>query len=230
MKKIALVTGASGNLGKAVIKKLISGDFQVTGIVSPRTSSDFVSSASFEIFQANLADESVIREILQRIFDKYPVIDSAVLTAGGFASGNIRNTGKQELDKMFRINFETAYFTAREVFRKMEEQPGGGRIIFIGSRPSIDPASAKSSLAYSLSKSLLLGLSGIINEEGKKKNIFSSVVIPGIIDTPENRESMPDADFANWVSPELIADNIAYLLSESGRVLRQPIVKVYGNS
>ena len=76
MKKVVLVTGATGNLGRALSKKLIENDFHVTGIVSPRTTSEFVNTADFEIFQADLGDESVIREILQRIFDKYPVLDA----------------------------------------------------------------------------------------------------------------------------------------------------------
>ncbi len=229
MNKVVLLTGASGNLGKAVSDLLLKNEYHVSGIVSSRAPQEFVSNAEIELFQADLGDESAIREILQRIFDKYPVLDAAVLTAGGYAPGNIRNTGKSELDRMYRRNFETAYFTAREVFRKMEEQEQGGRIIFVASKSSIHPSLGKNSVAYTLSKSLLLELSEIINEEGKKKNIYSTVIVPGVIDTPDNRNSMPDADFSKWVSPQLIAENILFLLSDAGRVLRQPVLRIFGD-
>ena len=230
MQKVVLVTGAAGNLGKAVSDKMIGNGYHVTGIVSPRTPSEFVHSTNMEIFQADLGDESSIREILQRIFDKYPVIDGAVLTAGGFSMGNLRKTGKNELDKMFRKNFESAYFTAREVFQKMEEQGTGGRIFFIGAKPALIPSAGKKSIAYSLSKSLLFGLSDLINEEGNKKDIHSTVIVPSIIDSPANRESMPDADFSKWVTPEVIAENISFLLSDAGRSQRQPVIRIFGES
>ena len=143
--------------------------------------------------------------------------------------GTIRNTGKADLDRMYRLNFETSYFTAREVFQKMETQPEGGRIFFIGARPALRPALGKNSLAYTLTKSMLLSLSELINEEGKNKGIFSTVIVPGIIDTPPNRESMPDSDFTKWVSPEMIAENILFLLSDAGRKLRQPVIQISGD-
>ena len=226
MKKVVIVAGAAGNLGKAVVNEFVGNGYQVTGLVSSRTPSDFVNSSKIEMFQADLADESVIREILQRIFDKYNTIDAAILTAGGFTLGDIRMTGKPNLDKMYRINFETAYFTAREVFQKMETQQGGGRIVFIGSKPALKPGDGKGSVAYTLMKSLLFGLSDIINEEGKNKAVYSTVVVPSIIDTPENRTSMPGADFSEWTPPELIARSIFKLIN-SGSSLPPSVLKIF---
>ena len=227
MKKVAIITGAAGNLGRAVTEKLVAGGYHVTGIVSSRTPNEFVNSASIEMFQADLGEESVIREILQRIFDLHKTIDAAILTAGGFMSGNLRTTGKKELDKMYRLNFETAYYSAREIFQKMETQPEGGRIFFIGAKPALNPSTGISMVAYTLMKSLLIGLSDMLNEEGSKKGIYSTVIVPSVIDTPDNRKAMPRSDFSGWSPPGAIADRILDVLSDKNKKTQFPVLKLY---
>ena len=59
--------------------------------------------------------------------------------------------------------------------------------------------------------------------------MVTSVVVPSIIDTPQNRESMPGADYSTWVSADQIASVIFYHASEEARLLRQPVIKAYGN-
>ncbi|HLF36151.1 MAG TPA: SDR family NAD(P)-dependent oxidoreductase [Cyclobacteriaceae bacterium] len=227
MKKVAIVTGAAGNLGQAVTAKLIKNGFHVTGIVSSRTPNKFVNSASIEMFQADLGDESVIREIIQRIFDLHKKIDVAVLTAGGFAMGDLKSTGKKELDHMYRLNFETAYFSAREIFQIMETQTEEGRIFLVGAKPGLEPSTGSSMVAYTLMKSLLTGLSDMLNKDGNPKGIFSTLIVPSVIDSPANRIAMPTADFSKWVSPEIIADKILDILSEEKWKSPLPLLKLY---
>jgi NAD(P)-dependent dehydrogenase (short-subunit alcohol dehydrogenase family) len=112
----------------------------------------------------------------------------------------------------------------------MQEREEGGQIIFTGSRPALHPGSAVDTLSYALSKSLVFKLAEIINEQGKKSGVTASVVVPGIIDTPQNREAMPDADFTGWVSASDIADHIFHLSTPAGTKLRESIIKVYGRS
>jgi hypothetical protein len=69
-----------------------------------------------------------------------------------------------------------------------------------------------------------------MNLEAKNKNVVISVIVPGTIDTPQNRQSMPNADFNNWVSPSQIADVIYFYSGEEASVIRDPVIKVYGNS
>jgi NAD(P)-dependent dehydrogenase (short-subunit alcohol dehydrogenase family) len=85
-------------------------------------------------------------------------------------------------------------------------------------------------LSYALSKSLVFRLAEVINEDGKGYGITASVIVPGTIDTPQNREAMPDADFTAWVTASEIADNIYHLSTPAGRQLRESIIKVYGES
>lgn len=73
-------------------------------------------------------------------------------------------------------------------------------------------------------------LSDIINEESKDTGITTSVIMPSLIGTPPNREAMPDAKFDKWVKPETIAGNIHHLFTESGKALRETVLKEYDES
>ena len=85
-------------------------------------------------------------------------------------------------------------------------------------------------LAYSLSKGLVFHLAELINAYGKEKNISATVLVPSIIDTPINREAMPEADFSTWVTPQALADMVAYLLTPSGKQVSESVIKLYNKS
>ena len=89
---------------------------------------------------------------------------------------------------------------------------------------------SKGMVAYGLSKSLIFRLAEMMNDEAKGTNVVTNVVAPSTIDTPSNRKSMPDADFSKWVTPEAIADVIYFHCSDEATIMREPVIKVYGNS
>ena len=103
-------------------------------------------------------------------------------------------------------------------------------MVFVGSRSALKASEGMHSVAYALSKTLLFKLSELLNAEGAAHNIVTSVVVPSIIDTLVNREGMPHADFSRWVRPEEIAEVMAFIAGDHGNVLRDPVVKVYGNA
>jgi NAD(P)-dependent dehydrogenase (short-subunit alcohol dehydrogenase family) len=82
--------------------------------------------------------------------------------------------------------------------------------------------------AYSAAKAALLRLTESMAGELKQKNIQVNSVVPGIIDTPENRKDMPNADFDNWVSPEQVTDAILFLASSSADAISGTAIPVYG--
>jgi NAD(P)-dependent dehydrogenase (short-subunit alcohol dehydrogenase family) len=229
MSKTVIITGAAGNLGKAAVDQFVQDGYRVVASISPGKKAAFTSTHQVEYREADLTNESGCVELVNDVVKKNGQIDSALLLVGGFAMGNIERTDGASLKKMYSLNFETAYFMARPVFLQMQKQKAG-RIIFVGSRPSLDAKAGKNMLAYALSKSLLFKLAEYLNAEGAPHNIVASVIVPSTIDTPENRASMPDADFNNWVKPEDIAKNLAHLCSPDGNSLREPILKLYGNA
>jgi NAD(P)-dependent dehydrogenase (short-subunit alcohol dehydrogenase family) len=83
---------------------------------------------------------------------------------------------------------------------------------------------------YVLSKSMVIKMAEVINADSKHSNTTATVIVPSIIDTPPNRAAMPDANFSDWVTPESIADKIAFICGEGGKDLRETVLKIYGNS
>jgi NAD(P)-dependent dehydrogenase (short-subunit alcohol dehydrogenase family) len=69
-----------------------------------------------------------------------------------------------------------------------------------------------------------------MNDEGKTQGVVTSVVVPSTIDTPQNRKAMPNTDFNRWIKPEEIADTIYYYSSETAKSIREPVIKIFGNS
>ena len=124
----------------------------------------------------------------------------------------------------------TAFNIVQPVLKQMLTQSGGGRIVLIGSKPGMSAKEAKGSVAYGLSKSLLFRLAEIINIEGKGKNVFASVIVPGTIDTPQNRAAMPGANFSDWIKAEDLAGIIEFVFSEKAISLRDQVIEVTGNT
>jgi NAD(P)-dependent dehydrogenase (short-subunit alcohol dehydrogenase family) len=229
-KKTAIVTGGSGNLGQAIIKKFIAEDYFVIGTVIPNDPAPFNYPAeSFEKAVVDLTSEEDSQEFVDFVISKYGNVSVAILTVGGFTAGNIAETKTSDIRKQYRLNFETAYNIARPVFLQMIKQ-GSGRIFFPGSKPGLDARNGKSTVAYGLAKSLLFRLADLFNIEAKGQNVVTSVVIPSTIDTESNRKSTPTANFNDWVKAEQIAEVISYYCSESAIALREPLIKVYNNA
>ena len=228
--KTAIVTGATGNMGQAVVKKFINEGYFVIGtaIPSDTTQLDF-SADKFEKIIVDLGDEDASAKFVDEVLSKYKNIDAAILTVGGFAMGSIADTKTGDVMKQYKLNFETAYNVARLIFVEMMKQ-NSGRIFIIGSKPGLDARNGKGMIAYGLAKSLIFRLAELMNQEAKGKNVVTSVVVPSTIDTAPNRKSMPDANFGNWVKPEAIADVIYWHCTNEAAVLREPVLKVYNKA
>lgn len=226
----AIVTGASGNLGQAVVKKFIETGYHVAGTIlhNDKAVMDFPADR-FEATVVDLSSEVNAASFVKAVVEKNKSVDAAVLTVGGFAAGKIVDTSAADILKQYQLNFETTYNIARPVFTQMLQQ-GYGRIFLIGSRPGLDAKSGKGMVAYGLAKSLIFRLAGLMNDEAKGHNVVTNVIVPSTIDTPQNRNAMPDANFANWVKAEDIAGIIAWHCSAEAKVLREPVIKVYGNA
>lgn len=228
--KIAIVTGASGNMGQAVIKKFLDENYTVAGTTVPNDPTQInISHPRFDTTVVNLMDEEDSQKFVDSVIKKYGNVDAAILTVGGYAAGTIADTKTADIMKQYKLNFETAYNVARPVFVQMLKQ-NNGRIFIIGSKPGLDARNGKGMIAYSLAKSLIFRLANLMNDEGRGRNVVTSVVVPSTIDTPQNRKAMPDSDPSKWVKAEAIADVIHFYCTETASILREPIIKVYNNA
>lgn len=228
--KTAIITGASGNMGAAIVSKFLAGGYHVIGtVIENDPASVETDHTAFEKAVLDLLNENETTSFIRSLVEKHKTIDTLVLTVGGFATGSIEETSTAAIMQQVKLNFETAYNIARPVFIHMLQQ-GHGRIFMTGSRPGLHSFHGSGMIAYSLGKSLLFRLADLMNDEARGKDVVTSIVVPSTIDTPQNRKAMPAANFSDWVKPEAIADILYYHCSEEARPLRETVIKIYGNS
>jgi NAD(P)-dependent dehydrogenase (short-subunit alcohol dehydrogenase family) len=229
MEKNILVTGAYGNLGQAVVKAFLAQGYHVWGTAAPGEKiPEGFPHVGVEVRTVDLLDDRATATLVEEWAATGP-IDAAVMTVGGFAMGDIASTTSSDLMQQFRLNVETLYHTARPVYLEMKKQ-GHGRLFMIGSRPGSDMKLSKGNVAYGFAKSLVFRLAEMINVESAGTDIVASVLVPSIIDTPQNRKSMPDADPSAWVKAEDIASVILFHCSPAAAALREPVIRMYGRS
>lgn len=229
MKNI-IITGATGNLGRATVDKLLAEGHRLIVTTTPGKSAGVFNHERIETHSLDLTDERAALNFVDAVADKHDTLHAALLLVGGYSGGGIEETTATQIRKMISLNFDTAYHVARPVFNRMTAQKAGGRIVFVGARPALRAEDGRKSLAYGLSKSLLFKLAEMLNAEGSDRNVIASVIVPSTIDSRANREDMPKADFSRWVTPDEIAETISFLISDKANALREPVVKIYGRA
>jgi NAD(P)-dependent dehydrogenase (short-subunit alcohol dehydrogenase family) len=224
--KNVLITGAYGNLGKAVRSEFNQPGYRVLTTYETGTLQLPNEPNAFEV---DLSDEHQVIQLVRKIVKDFGTIDTLILLAGGFDGGGFESSNADILQKMIRLNFQTAYHLARLSFNQMKQQTNGGRIVLIGARPALIPQIGKDYVAYAISKSMLFDLAKLFNAAAAPSDIVCSVIVPGTIDTPSNRKYNPEADFSKWVKPEAIASMIRHITGPDGQTLREPIIKMYAD-
>lgn len=213
--KTILITGASGNMGQALVKKFLTEGWKVAGTFVPNdpVKPEF-NHPSFTGITVDLMNEADAASMVQQLVQKSRV-DAAVLTVGGFAMGDIASTSSAGIMQQYKLNFETAYHVARPLLTQMMQQHNG-RIFVVGSRPGMNMKNSKGMTAYGLAKSLIFRLAELMNEEAANSHVKTFVIVPSTIDTPQNRAAMPGADISKWVTPQTIADTVFDYCSDGG--------------
>jgi len=223
-----LLTGGTGGLGRAVTRTLLQAGHRL--IATYEAGHERPTAENLFPVEANLMDEARCQEVVEAAAAEHGSIDAAVLLVGGFAMGSLAGTEYAAVEAMIRLNFQTTYQLLRPLLAQMERQPAGGRIVLIGARPALLPEAGQYMVAYALSKGLVLHLAELVNATGTDKNIIATVIVPSTIDTPANRQAMPDADPHNWVSPEDLAELIHFVTFGPGQMLREPVLKAYNQA
>ena len=131
LRKTAIVTGANGNLGEAVVKKFVDNGYHVIGAVRHKKEPKAGNEKNAEEATLDLLNDEDCQKFVDEVIEKNKVIDVAVLTAGGFAMGDIANTKTSDIAKQYQLNFETAYNIARPVFMQMLKQNSGRIFLWV---------------------------------------------------------------------------------------------------
>ena len=221
--KNLLITGALGGLGSPMTDYFSSNGYHVLGTTS--LSNTGTNSKNIKYYPINLMNERATHQLIEKLKKEYTNLDAAILLVGGFAMNNLYNSKLSDYEHMIKLNFFTAINLINPVHKWLQET-GGGDIFMIGSRPLFEGSSSEI-LPYTLSKNLLLQLTYSLNESSTENNIFTSLIVPGTIDTRINRQQIPDADFTQWTKPQDITHEIHALIKQKDISLKKSIIKLY---
>jgi NAD(P)-dependent dehydrogenase (short-subunit alcohol dehydrogenase family) len=152
-----------------------------------------------------------------------------VLTAGAWRGGHdfIQPEAAADYRAVMDANLESANVALRAVLPAMVARRQGS-IVLIGSRAGVRPFAAPGDAAYSAAKAALIALGQAISAEVLAVGVRVNVLLPSTIDTEANRQAMPDADHARWVTTDSLGDVIGFLLSERARDISGAAIPVYG--
>ncbi len=226
-----IVTGAAGNLGRAIANAFAARGANL--VLLDRRREQLDGSYGNETPQrmhvaVDLLDSAQVDAAAQSAVDRFGRIDVLCNIAGGFRMGTpVHATSDADWNFLFDINARTLLHASRAVVPRMLAG-GGGKIVNVGAYAAQKGVADKG--AYVAAKSAVIRLTEAMADELRARNINVNCVLPTIIDTPENRRAMPDADPHEWVAPEDLANVVVFLASPEARAVHGAALPVTGLS
>ncbi len=216
-----IVTGAAGNLGSAVARTLARDGARVVCVdrVERRfhTDEDAINDNQLHwIVGTDVSDKEAMDRVVAEALAHFGKVTGLVNTVGGFAVGRVTGDALDQWDQMMAINARVALVTSAAVLPTLVAA-GHGRIVHIAAQPGIRAVAGQA--AYAASKAAVIRLVESIAAEHRGDRITANCILPGTIDTPVNRASMPNAKPDVWIPPNAIAKLIAFLISPAGAVV-----------
>ena len=230
--KIVVITGAAGGLGQSIADYFRKADAKLALI----DYSDELLSKAFPnsneekeiLLSCDLTNRESTSNAFAQIIGRFGRIDVLANIAGGFIMGDaVHETTDATWNFLLDLNARSIVNTAAATVPAMLKQ-GGGKII------NVSAASSQKGVAqlgaYIASKSAVLRLTETMADELRDKNINVNCIMPSVIDTPNNRNGMPDADHSKWVKPEDLANVVGFLASDLSAAVHGAGIPVVGLS
>jgi NAD(P)-dependent dehydrogenase (short-subunit alcohol dehydrogenase family) len=180
------------------------------------------------LLPGNVFEEASVESSVQHVLSQHGHLDVLVNMVGGFAFGQaVHEMDLETWERMLQLNLRSTFLCSKHAARPMIAQQWG-RIINVSSRAGVTPG--PKAAAYAASKAAVISLTESQAEELKHDFITVNTVLPSIVDTPANRQSMADADFSRWPKGEEIAPVIVFLASEDAKLINGAAIPVYGRA
>lgn len=219
---VVVITGAFGALGRTVAERAKARGMVVVMLDHAPPPPEFASTPLvFGGVDLTKLDQTMAA--MQKVRDGAGRIDALLNIAGGFAFRTLTDGDCAVWDLMYAINLKTAVNASRAALPHLIET--GGAIVNVGAAGALKAASGMG--AYAAAKSGVHKLTESLADELKGK-VRVNAVLPSIIDTPQNRKDMPDADHAAWVRAEELADVMLFLASPEASAVTGALVPVTG--
>jgi NAD(P)-dependent dehydrogenase (short-subunit alcohol dehydrogenase family) len=228
---VVMITGATGNLGRAVANAFARRNASLCLLVRELVDLEPLrreGAADVLACPADLMDGKAIEAAVATAVKRFGRIDVLCNIAGGFAMGEaVHEIDAKSWSHMMELNAGSVLRVSHAVVPQMLAQKSG-KIVNIGAYSAL---SGKAQMgAYIASKSAVIRLTESMAAELRDQGINVNCILPSIIDTPENRASMPKADPRKWVAPEALADVILFLASPAARAIHGAAIPVVGLS
>ena len=222
-ERVAIVVGA-GELGRATAISLTGAGFTVVAVDRTLKALDELPEG-VKRAAGDATDPALAKSVIDRIAAEVGPPEVLVNTIGAFRLGEAVATTPEDLRVMMDVNLGAALWLSQAVEPYMRER-GGGSIVHVSARPATDPTAGMA--AYSLSKAALSHLVRILDLELRPHGIRVNAVAPQLLDTAANQAYFPAEVLAHAVSPEAIANIIAFLVSDLAAPVSGAIVPAYG--
>lgn len=238
--KVALVTGASGGIGREIAKALAKeGAFVVVNYNGSKSSAD-ETVAQIEaaggkacVYQCNVGDFEAAGEMIASIIKEYGSLDILVNNSGITRDNLILKMKEEDFDDVIAINLKGTFNCIKHVTRQMLKQRAG-RIINISSVSGVLGNAGQAN--YSASKAGVIGLTKSVARELASRGITVNAVAPGFIETKMTEVLADDVKEAatkqvplgRFGKPEEIADTVAFLASDKAAYITGQVISVDG--
>jgi NAD(P)-dependent dehydrogenase (short-subunit alcohol dehydrogenase family) len=234
MGKTLVITGGTGGLGTALVRRLVGQDHRlVVTYLLPAEAQQF--EAEFDADDDNLlltrvdaTNPEAVNTLFKTVAESSGSIHGLCALVGGWAGGrDVEETDDVRFERMLDLNLRSAFYAVRAAIPHLKKS-SWGRIVLVGSRAAVDNPPGQA--AFNIAKAGVMALGQTVAEELDGTGVTVNVLMPSVIDTPATRESLPYADYVNWPTPDEIAAVAEFLLSEESGVMNGALVPVYGRT
>ncbi len=229
--KSVIVTGGAGVLGRAVVDwySSLGATVAVLDYSDDLLAKAFPNPSERHFYVAcDLTQKESCADAVGRVIRQFEKIDVLANIAGGFLMGDpVHETSDETWDFLFNVNTRSIMNMGAAVVPGMLAQ-SSGKIVNVAARAAL--AGMANMGAYTASKAAVMRLTESMAMELREKGINVNAVMPSLIDTPRNRDDMPDADYSRWVVPEQIASVIGFLSSGESNAVHGACIPVDGLS
>lgn len=223
---VVLVTGVSGTLGSHAAKAFGEAGATVVGTSRspPEATEADLSTVDIDFHAADLTEEAAVEALIDSVLEAHGRIDYLLNVAGMWAGGEpIEETDLAEFETVFDVNLKTTFLASKHALPALQESEGA--IVTVSATASLEGGEGDG--PYRASKAGVRLLTETIAEENAGV-VRANAVMPRVIDTPENREMMPQADFDQWTDPRDIATTLLALCSDATDVTSGAAIPVDG--
>jgi NAD(P)-dependent dehydrogenase (short-subunit alcohol dehydrogenase family) len=219
-KPVALITGASKGIGRAVAVALSEAGFRLA--LAARSEAGLretaricrISDALF--FPADLADEGAPEALAERAINAAGRLDLLVNNAGGVLSRSFEETTAADWDRLMALNARAPFLLTRAVLPVLRRSPRAA-VVNIGSVVSFKGYELQA--AYTASKHALAGWTKVLAREVSEEGIRVHLIAPGGVATDMARDVRPDIDETGLIAPGEIARALVFLIQNRGNAV-----------